>query len=69
MLQKNKATFFSPTLISSDKQRFSFNLFNRKGILEMYVAKCDNYPNCGFNMSKTENMELVRNTGKISVYV
>ena len=68
MLQKNKATYFSPTLLSSENQRFSFSLFNRKGIVEMYVAKCDNYPNCGFDMSKTENMELVRNTGKMSVY-
>ena len=72
MLTKGKTVFYHGALIDKDKGRYSFNLFNRKGVAQMYMADCTTFPNCNFNMTKDiedpKKLQMVRNTGKISIY-
>ena len=72
MLTKGKTVFYHGAQIDKDKGRYSFNLFNRKGVAQMYMADCTTFPNCNFNMTKDiedpNKLQMVRNTGKISIY-
>jgi hypothetical protein len=72
MLTKGKTVFYHGAQIDKDKGRYSFNLFNRKGVAQMYMADCTTFPNCNFNMTKDiedpKKLQMVRNTGKISIY-
>ncbi len=72
MLTKGKTVFYHGAQIDKDKGRYSFNLFNRKGVTQMYMADCTTFPNCNFNMTKDiedpNKLQMVRNTGKISIY-
>ena len=74
MVQKDKFAYYYGTEINkvNDTDRYSFNIFNRKGVTEMYMTSCDTFPNCTFETNFEEElpdgMELVRNTGKIAIY-
>ena len=72
MLTKGKTVFYHGAQIDKAKERYSFNLYNRKGVTQMYMADCTTFPNCDFNMTKDiedpNKLKMVRNTGKISIY-
>ena len=73
MLSKGRTVFYHGAKIDKDKnERYSFNVYNRKGVTQVYMADCTTYPNCIFNMTKdvedTTKLQMVRNTGKISIY-
>ena len=72
MLSKGRTVFYHGAKIDKEKERYSFNVYNRKGVTQVYMADCTTYPNCIFNMTKdvedTTKLQMVRNTGKISIY-
>ena len=70
MLEKGKALVYHSGYISKSDERFSFNVFNRKGLTRVYVAECNTFPNCEFDMSSEnkDKMELVEYTGKFMLY-
>ena len=72
MLSKGKTVFYHGAQIEKEKERYSFNIYNRKGVTQMYMADCTTFPNCIFNMTKDiedpQKLQIVRNTGKISIY-
>ena len=72
MLSKGKTVFYHGAKIDKQNERYSFNVFNRKGVTQVYMADCTTFPNCIFNMTKDiddpKKLQMVRNTGKISIY-
>ena len=72
MLSKGRTVFYHGAKIDEKKERYSFNVYNRKGVTQVYMADCTSFPNCIFNMTKdvedTTKLQMVRNTGKISIY-
>ena len=68
LLLKGESLFFHSERLNVANKRYNFNIFNRKGATEMYVATCDNYPFCNFNMPDTSKMESVRYMGKLAIY-
>jgi len=72
MLTKGRTVFYHGAKIDKTKERYSFNVYNRKGVTQVYMADCTTFPNCIFNMTKDiddpTKLQMVRNTGKISIY-
>ena len=72
MLQKGKSMMYHGAKIDSVKERYNINIFNRKGITNMYISNCDSFPNCNYDISESSDdnkkMELITNIGKISLY-
>ena len=72
MLTKEKTVLYHAAKLDANDGRVSYHLFTRKGVAQMYIAECNNFPDCTYDMSKDiddpNKMELVRNTGKISIY-
>ena len=66
ILPKDKTLVYHGAQI--DKGQYNFFLYNKKGVAKMYVANCDNYPYCSFDMEDTSGMELIENSGKYILY-
>ena len=58
MVQKDKFAYYYGTEINkvNDTDRYSFNIFNRKGVTEMYMTSCDTFPNCTFETNFEEEL-------------
>ena len=72
MLEKGKTLVYHSGHVSTLDKRYSFNVFNRIGLIRMYVAECDSFPDCKYNMDEygddIAKMETVTNTGKFYLY-
>jgi len=68
MLPKGKIAVFQGAKIESSAKRYSYNLYNRKGIAEMYITTCNNYPDCRYEVDTLASLDKVKNTNKMSVW-
>ena len=73
IIQKGKTLAYSPAKLDKGQNRYSLNIFRRKGITRVYAIDCDDYPNCEYNMDEgneetLKRAELILNIGKISLY-
>ena len=72
MLSKEKSVIYHSTLLDANYERFSFHVFNIKGVVQLHVIKCNTFPECKYDMSEgsddLKKMELVQNFGKILLY-
>ena len=72
MLEKGKTLVYHSGHVSILDNRYSFNIFNRIGLIRMYVAECDSFPDCKYDMDENGDdiakMETVTNTGKFYLY-
>ena len=60
---------FSKVLkIESSDKRYNYNLYNRKGVVEMYTTTCNNYPVCRYEESSLSFLNKVKNTNRMSVW-
>ena len=46
MIPKGGYAVYQGAKVEQSDKRMNFNMYNRKGISEMYVTKCSTYPNC-----------------------
>ena len=72
IIPKGKTVFYHGAKIDKEKERYNFNLFNRKGVTKMYMANCRSYPDCTYNMTtdikNPDILESVAPIGQISLY-
>ena len=72
MLEKGKTLVYHSGYVPKEDGRYSFNVFNRIGLIRIYVAECDSFPNCKYDMdqygSDIAKMDTVTNTGKFYLY-
>lgn len=72
MLEKGKSLVYHGGQILKVDERFSFNVFSRIGLINVYVDECDDFPNCKYDMdpysADVAKMESVANTGKFYLY-
>ena len=61
------AVYNAAKLITSDK-RFSFNMYNRKGVAELYVTECNEYPDCLYSTQQLQNLNQQKKVGKMTIY-
>ena len=69
ILPKEKTLVYHGAQVETEK--FDFFLYNRKGVVRMYVADCENYPECTFDLNDqtvVDKMEKVENSGKFLLY-
>ena len=52
MIPKGSIAVFHGTKIDTSAKRFNFNLYNIKGVAEMYIDKCTSYPDCTYDPKK-----------------
>ena len=72
MLERGKSLVYHSGQILKGDERFSFNVFTRIGLVGVYVADCNDFPNCKYDMGPYSDdipkMESVSNTGKFYLY-
>ena len=60
------AVYHAGETAQSDK-RLSFNIYNRKGVAELYVQECRNFPNCTYEVKDLDIKNKVKNLNKMSI--
>ena len=73
IIQKGKALAFSAAQLDQTQNRYSLNVFRRKGISKIYAVDCNDYPNCEYSMEEGDiewlkKSEIISSIGKISLY-
>ena len=59
--------FHSGKIESSDK-RVTFNLYNRKGVTEMYVTRCSTYPDCTYDKRTIESLNRPKKINRMIMW-
>ena len=49
-------------------KKYNYNLLNRKGVAEMYITKCNQFPDCQYTDNDLNNMILSKKINKISIW-
>ena len=72
VIQKGKTFAYSSAKIDMNKNRFSLNVYKRKGEIRVLTTDCNTYPKCEYNMDDGGDevlaMESIPFVGKISLY-
>ena len=68
MIPKGKIAVFQGAKIADSAERYNYNLYNKKGVAEMYITQCTNYPECIYKEGDLASMEKVKNTNKMSIW-
>ena len=68
MIPKGTVAVFHSTKIESSAKRFNFNLYNRKGVAEMYVDKCTSYPDCNYEPKELSGYIKPKRTNKNTIW-
>ena len=68
MIPKGSVGVFHGTKIDSNAKRYNFNLYNIKGVAEMYVDKCTKYPDCIYNPKDLSSYTKPKRTNKNTIW-
>ncbi|MBQ6284750.1 MAG: hypothetical protein IJK67_00360 [Bacilli bacterium] len=61
------AVFHSGKIETSDK-RVTFNMYNRKGVVDMYVTRCSTYPNCIYDKKAIESFNKPKRISRMTMW-
>ena len=68
IIRKGDIAFFHTGKIVPNDKRISFNMYNRKGVADMYIAKCEKFPNCLYSRDELKNMIKPKNINKMTIW-
>ena len=61
------AVYHGGKIDTSDK-RYNYNIYNRKGVAEMYINKCTTFPNCLYPAEPSNSMTKIKRIGKQAIW-
>ena len=59
--------FSSGKLDSSDK-RVTYNMYNRKGVADMYITRCSTYPKCVYDTKSLDSLNRPKRINKMTMW-
>ena len=59
--------FSSGKLDSSDK-RVTYNMYNRKGVADMYITRCSTYPKCVYDTKSLDSLNRPKRINKMTIW-
>ena len=65
MIQKGSYAVYHGATINDIK--YNFNMYNRKGIAEMYITKYTTFPNCIYSLNEIKMMEKPKRINKMTI--
>ena len=68
MLPKGSYGVFHGAKIDSSVRIYNYNLYNRKGVTEMYIGRCSSYPHCIYTPKEMESMTKLKRTNKMTIW-
>ena len=68
MIPKGEYAVYHSSKIDSSDKRLTFNMYNRKGEAEMYVANCSTYPNCTYTSDSIQNLEKPKRINRMTMW-
>ena len=68
MIPKGGYAVYAGGKIESTAKRYNFNLYNRKGVAEMFVDECTSYPNCIYTTDYVKNRQKIKRINKMTIY-
>ncbi len=68
MLPVGKIGVFQGAKMEDSAKRYNFNLYNRKGVAEMYVTKCNSFPECKYSQKDLSSLDIIKNTNRMSIW-
>jgi len=68
MIPKGTVGVFHGTKIDNSAKRYNFNLYNIKGVAEMYIDKCSTYPDCNYNPKDLSPYLKPKRTNKNTIW-
>ena len=68
MLPKGSYGVYQVGNLNSNDKRISFNLYNRKGVAEMYYAECTSYPLCLYSKESLNELKKPKSVNKMTIW-
>ena len=68
MIPKGGYAVYTGSKVDQSDKRVSFNMYNRKGVAEMYTTKCTTYPKCLYDVDGLPNLTRVKAVNKMSIW-
>ena len=68
ILRKGEIAYFSGSKNDNSAKKYDYSLFQRKGLINMYVADCRNYPDCHYTKDDFSNLYEPVIMNRMSIY-
>ena len=68
MIPKGGFAVYSGAEIALKNKRVNFNLYNKKGIAEMYVTKCKTFPDCIYTEGDIQNFIKPKRVNRMTIW-
>ena len=68
MLPKNGIAFYSGVANDNSAKKYDYNLQQIVGLTKMYIAKCDDYPDCNYNEEELKNLIQPKPINRMTIW-
>ena len=68
IIPKGSYAVYHAGKIESIDKRYNFNIYNRKGVTEMYVTECNSFPNCIYNAEDFQMMIKPKRINRMTIW-
>ena len=68
MIPKSGYAVFNGAKVDQSNKRLTFNMYNRKGVAEMYVTQCSTYPSCIYTTSQIESFTKPKKINRMTIW-
>ena len=68
MLPKGGIAVIHSSKIETSDKRVTFNMYNRKGIIDMYVTRCSSYPDCKYDKNSLTSFIRPKRINKMTMW-
>ncbi len=68
MIPKGGYAVYHGGKIDTSDKRYNYNVYTRKGVVEMYIDKCNTFPYCFYTITEDTNLSKMKQIGKQSIW-
>ena len=68
MIPKGSIAVYHGAKIGTNDKRLTFNMYSRKGVAEMYVTECNDFPYCLYTVKNLEQMTKPKKVNKMTIW-
>ena len=68
MIPKGNYAVFHGGNINTNGIRYNYNMYNRKGIAEMYITECKTFPNCIYSLDDFKSMIKPKKINRMEIW-
>ena len=68
MIPRGSIAVYHPAKLDSSDKKITYNMFSRKGVAEMYINECRNFPSCIYKANELTNFNRPKKINRMTIW-